>query len=334
MTMWMVRAGRDSRLFQSFIEKGVVAIGWGDVGDLNNFQSREDILTKVREQWPEWKPQHHVTSNAMLYRFLREMKPGHGVITYDQTRRIYAVGKIDGDYRFDPAFHYENVRPVKWDATEISRDALSPATRNTLGSALALFRLSDDAEGDVLRVVEGSSAPQDTEEIANEEEDFLEDIEARGIEFIKDRIVRLSWDDMQELVAGLLRAMGYKTRMSVAGADRGKDIVASPDGFGFEDPRIVVEVKHRLGSMMGSSEIRSFLGGRHPNDKGLYVSTGGFSKEARYEAERANIPVTLMGLDELVESIIDNYERMEPETRSLVPLKRVYWPVGTIHKNL
>ena len=101
---------------------------------------------------------------------------------------------------------------------------------------------------------------------------------------------------MQELVAGLLRAMGYKTRISPAGPDKGKDIVASPDGFGFESPRIVVEVKHRS-SAMGSAEIRSFLGGRHKDDKGLYVSTGGFSKDAYYEAERANIPLTLMSLD-------------------------------------
>ena len=35
---------------------------------------------------------------------------------------------------------------------------------------------------------------------------------------------------------------------------------------------------------MGAQEIRSFLCGRHPGDKGLYVSTGGFSKDAHYEA--------------------------------------------------
>jgi restriction system protein len=50
--------------------------------------------------------------------------------------------------------------------------------------------------------------------------------------------------------------------------------------------RIVVEVKHRNGQM-GSQQIRSFLGGRHKDDRGLYVSTGGFTKDALYEAERA-----------------------------------------------
>jgi len=36
----------------------------------------------------------------------------------------------------------------------------------------------------------------------------------QGIEFIKDKVNELDWEEMQELVAGLLRAMGYKTRIS------------------------------------------------------------------------------------------------------------------------
>ena len=130
---------------------------------------------------------------------------------------------------------------------------------------------------------------------------------------------------MQELVAGTLRAMGYKTRVSPQGADRGKDIVASPDGLGLEQPRIVVEVKHRIGQM-SSPEIRSFLGGRHKDDRGLYVSTGGFTKDAKYEAERASIPLTLIDIDDLVELVVENYEKMDIETRALLPLTKIYWP--------
>src|SRR5438552_3516812 len=66
-------------------------------------------------------------------------------------------------------------------------------------------------------------------------------------EFIEERIARLSWAGMQELIAGILRAMGYRTRISPPGADRGLDIFASPDGLGLQEPRIFCEVKHRLG---------------------------------------------------------------------------------------
>ena len=79
---------------------------------------------------------------------------------------------------------------------------------------------------------------------------------------------------------------------------------------------------------MGSNALRSFLGGRRPGDKGLYVSTGGFSKDAHYEAERANIPVTLMDLDALVDAILHNYENMDTEAQRLVPQKRLFWPLA------
>lgn len=102
-------------------------------------------------------------------------------------------------------------------------------------------------------------------------------------------------------------------------------VCGSPDGFGFESPRIVVEVKHRKGAM-GAPDVRSFLGGRHPQDKGLYVSTGGFTREARYEAEGASIPLALMDLAELVKSLLEQYEKLDLETQQLVPLKRIFVP--------
>jgi len=331
MTMWNVRAGRGGKLFPIFKSQSVVALGWHRVEDLRTYSSREQIVEALREKYPEEKPRSHSVVAGILYRFGSEVKPDDGVVTYDPTRRMYAVGKITSEYEFNvaPALckGKPHIRRVQWEAKEIARDGLSLSTRNSLGTLLTLSRLSDDVESDVRRAWENDLVEPIIPPDGKNGTLLPDDIEERSIEFIKDRLVRLSWDDMQRLVAGVLQARGYKTRISTVGPDRGKDIVASPDGFGFEAPRIVVEVKHRPGSTIGAPEIRSFLGGRHPNDKGLYVSTGGFSREARYEAERANIPVLLMGLDELVESIIDNYEHMSTEARSLVPLKRIYWPI-------
>ena len=131
---------------------------------------------------------------------------------------------------------------------------------------------------------------------------------------------------MQTLVAGILRAMGYKTKISAGGGDRGKDVIASPDGLGLQQPRIFVEVKHRKGQM-GAPEVRKFIGGRNAqNDKCLFVSTGGFTTEAKYEAERSNVPLTLIDSDDLVELLVEYYETTDAETRTLMPLRKTYWP--------
>ena len=77
---------------------------------------------------------------------------------------------------------------------------------------------------------------------------------------------------------------------------------------------------------MSSQQIRSFIGGRHKDDRGLYVSIGGFSKDARYEADRSIIPLTLCTLDDLVRALVENYEQVDIETKLLVPLKKTYLP--------
>jgi restriction system protein len=325
---WVVRAERGGRLYDAFKDNAIIAIGWSDIGPLTELKTREKIAAKVAATWPEWKPQAVAMSTGQPHRFRSEIKIGDRVVTYDPSRRVYLVGEIAGDYRWDPSIDADdpNVRSVTWQG-EVSRDLLSVRSRNSLGAISTLFQLSSDVIDDLLRALK-SHQPAKADLAASveiAEEDVFKNIQEKAIEFTKDRVHALDWSDLQELVAGLLRAMGYKTRVSPAGADRGKDIVASPDGFGFEAPRIVVEVKHRQGTI-GSQAIRSFLGGRHPQDKGLYVSTGGFSKDALYEAERASIPLSLMTIDDLVEAVIQNYEKLDIETQQLLPLKRIYWP--------
>jgi restriction system protein len=154
----------------------------------------------------------------------------------------------------------------------------------------------------------------------------VDDVATKSREFLEDRIARLDWRQMQELVAEILRAMGYRARVASDGPDRGVDIIASPDGLGLQEPRIFVEVKHRPGTQIGSDLVRSFIGGRRPGDRCLYVSTGGFSKDARYEAERASVPLTLITLPELRELLTEYYDRFSPSGAALIPLERVYWP--------
>ncbi len=78
---------------------------------------------------------------------------------------------------------------------------------------------------------------------------------------------------------------------------------------------------------MGSQDLRSFISILRPRHKGLYVSTGGFTKDARYEADRAsNNQVSLIDSDELVNLIIRYYDNFDAEARSILPLRKIYWP--------
>lgn len=325
-SMWMVRAGRKSIYINDFVDNSVVAIGWDRLGNLANNISRSDLASRVRKEWPDNNKSQVSTSVGQIYRFLSEIQVGDKVVTYDSGQRVYHVGIITSEARYEEGVvpSYSRLRDVTWEG-KIDRDKLSTSTKNTLGAISTLFKLSKSAANEIELLLKGKSATDGGDDSGGDEPGQLESIREQSREFIKDKISRLDPYELQDLVAGVLRAMGYKTTISAPGPDRGVDILASPDGFGFEQPRIVVECKHRNGAM-GAQEIRSFLGGRHKDDKGLYVSTGGFTKDARYEAERANIPVTLMDIDQLVEAVVEHYENMDTETRVLLPLVKLYWP--------
>jgi restriction system protein len=327
--MWMVRGGEGAFAVQDFLAKGIVAIGWSGAGtNWTKYPDRAAIQKKIAEESPEHTDTQNLVGARQIERFLRQFKVGDRVITYDPAGRHYFVGTIKGDAKHEPGLIHglETYRPVVWEKGKVSRDELSVTARNSLGAISTLFRVPETAAAEMAARLAGRRAvdPEIVEEV-QEETDLLKDVQARSHEFIKDRISKLDWEQVQRLVAGLLRAMGYKPRISPLGPDRGKDIIASPDGFGFESPRIVVEVKHRRGAM-GANEIRSFVGGRHKDDKGLYVSSGGFTKEAHYEAERSSIPLTLMDMDELALAVSEYYDRMDAETRAMLPLIRIYWP--------
>lgn len=335
--MWMVRAVGGDR-YDDFRERGVAAIGWSKLAaeGVRTGTSREDIARLYAKVHPEAKRGSLVAGTSQVWRFLNEVQAGDAVVTYSPSRRTYLLGRIGGPASYRPEWADEGMafaRPVAWDTNEVARDQLKLATRNSLGSTLTLFLVPEEAAADIRAV---SSRPAaDTPALMPDElvapdldsdpADPYGDIEEQARERIKDLINRLDWRDMQDLVAGILRAMGYKTQVSPDGADRGKDIIASPDGFGFENPRIVVEVKHHNGAM-GSKQIRAFLGGRHKDDRGLYVSTGGFSRDARYEADRSSVPLTLWTLDNLVRALVEHYDNTDAETKRIVPLKRIYWP--------
>lgn len=326
--MWMVR-GEGGSLYEAFRERGVAAVGWSQLAPYAKpGVERKQLVALYQSAEPQAKQGTMVSGASQVWRFVNDVQEGDWVITYSPANRLYSIGKIIG-----PAEHHSEwaeqgmslARKVQWQTQELLRDSLGSSTKNSLGSTLTLFEVPTKAAAEVLAALKGKSVPVVEDETEEVMADPLADIESQALERIKDRVNELGWDDMQQLVAGILRAMGYKTQVSSPGSDRGKDIVASPDGFGFEHPRIVVEVKHRK-EQMGSPEIRSFLGGRHKDDRGLYVSTGGFSKDAQYEADRAPIPLAMWTLDHVVRALIEHYDETDAETKRIVPLKRLYWP--------
>lgn len=327
--VWMVRAGEGGYLIKDFA-KGFVAIGFQELGDMSGITDLETIRSKYLVAYPQAKPGEIGNQVAMFYKFRTVMQIDGKIISYDPDKREYLVGTITSDYYYKPGEvpAYPHVRKVKWEG-KVSRDHLSATSRNSLGSTLCIFSINEDVWSDIQSALKGKAevaSEESLEEEKKELQQIKEDTIGKARELIKDKILKLDDREMEQLVATILRAMGYKSRVTPIGPDRGVDVLASPDGLGLEQPRIRCEVKHRPKTQIGAQDIRSFLGGLREGNRGLYVSTGGFTKEAKYEAERSNVPCTLIDLDELASLVIDNYEKFDMEGCTLIPLVKVYWP--------
>jgi restriction system protein len=326
--MWMVRAGRNAAFVQDFEEQNYVGVGWTELGNLSDIKTKDELEKIFRTAYPQNSLARFRMSFGQISRFRFEIQKGDFAITYNPEYRYYPIGKIVSEYQYvpDSPGNFNHIYKVEWQ-NKISRDVLTLATKNTVGAIMTLFLLNDSARDEFMRLLSGAEPAVEAvdAETPAEMDDIKRDVAGRAFEFIKDKILKLDWDEIQEIIAGILRAMGYKTKVSAAGPDRGADIIASPDGLGLEQPRIRVEVKHRNDSI-GAPALRSFIGGLRMSDRGLYVSTGGFTKEARYEAERSTIPVTLIDIDELADLLIRNYDNADTETKALIPLVKLYWP--------
>lgn len=132
--------------------------------------------------------------------------------------------------------------------------------------------------------------------------------------------------DFQKLVAGLLRGMGYYVGwVAPPGPDRGIDILAHTDPLGIKGPRIKVQVKRRQ-DQARVQEIRSFMAVLGDEDVGIFVCTGGFSKDAEFETRgQEKRRLMLVDLRKLFDLWAEYYQRIPEEYRRLLPLKTLYF---------
>ena len=129
--------------------------------------------------------------------------------------------------------------------------------------------------------------------------------------------------DLENFVASLLNAMGYRTTVSPHGGDSGIDIIAYKDEL---PPRIAVQVKSQDGDIKETT-IQSLKGAMMPGDYGLFVSLSDYTKSAKKFLKANPIIRGINGI-ELVNLVLKYYEGLDETYQRAIPLKKVYIPVA------
>lgn len=326
----MVRAGTQNELIETAESRKAIAIGWGELGDVSALRSPDEVKVRYAHAFPNDDGKRAAINASQVHRFAHQIAEGDYVLTYDKSTRQVLIGQCSGRYEFRRdvfSESYPHTRPVKW-LGRVSRDRFSEAARNSMGSTLTVFGLQSYVS-EIERVLASPEpAPTATVNVPDAGEpvpSFFDDVKSKADARIADLIDRLDPYDFQDLVAALLRAMGFKAVSTSPGRDRGIDIVAHPDALGFQTPRIRGQVKHREGKVSGP-DMRAFLGALRTGDSGLYVSTGGFTKDAQAEAERSREHVTMLDREEFAALMLEHYEKLDNEFKAKIPLRAVWVP--------
>jgi len=192
-----------------------------------------------------------------------------------------------------------------------------------LGSALSFFLLKNYADEYLQALDKGfnpsSAITEPDETVATTAEDIIESTR----DFIlKELSKKLKGYALEEFVAELLRAMGYRCRVSPQGGDSGIDITAYKDEL---PPRILVQVKSQ-DSDIKETTIQSLKGAMREGDYGLFVTLSNYTKNAQKYLENTPIIRGINGT-ELVDLILKYYDQLSDKYRKMIPLKMVYIPI-------
>ena len=324
---WVIRVPKGEEYIAAVEMKGLVAVGYSISQSVADVTDREAMKKLYRDEVPNAPNMKVAMAVGQLYRVAHVIQPGDWILSPDRDTRTLLYGQVEGEYIFQKDVlgpGYSHARKVKWQG-RFRRDDMSSSLRNTMGSLMTVLNM-DGHRDELLRLVKGEISPGGEKGDDESVIPFDKEMKAKADELIGDLISRIDPYDFQELVAGLLQAMGYRTRVSPPGPDQGVDVIAHPDAFGFEAPRIKVQVKHRQSAATGP-EIRSLVGSLGQDEKGLFVSTGGFTKDARVEARRTT-RLTLLDADNFVSLLAEYYEKLDADYKALVPLRKVWVPAS------
>jgi restriction system protein len=236
-----------------------------------------------------------------------------------------------GNYRWFAILQLQSVACVKagflvkkagtWYLTPEGEKALALGEMGLLDAAFKQYRQWKAAKQNL-----ESEAESDPDDESTDHQPALDDVQSQARESIERYIRGKNPYEFQDLIGALLRGMGYFTPfIAPKGKDGGIDVVAYRDPLGTVSPRIKVQVKHRESSA-SVQEMRQLMGLlQKDGDVGIFVSSGGFTPDAKDAARGSHAHIELIDLDRLIDMWQEFYPRLSDQDKSVLPLIPVHF---------
>lgn len=110
---WLYAPGEGSRFWDEFYEKGIMGLGWDDMGDLKQYSSKDAMKARMKQIYgAEYT---YMNAAHATWQFTNDIKSGD--VVYAKRGRLWLIGRgiVTSDYRYDPSRkEYTHVRSVRW----------------------------------------------------------------------------------------------------------------------------------------------------------------------------------------------------------------------------
>ena len=126
MPVWLVRAGGRGERQDLALDQNVVVVGWDDLPDLSQFQTREKLEAVFRRTYPDAKPSAIPSWVGQLWAFAKRIQREDLIVLPLKGQNAIAIGRATGDYQ------YRSDNP---DGAKHTRPAMSPPTHGPVSSS-------------------------------------------------------------------------------------------------------------------------------------------------------------------------------------------------------
>ena len=109
---WLISAGFKGKWWDEFYQTGEVGIGFSGTGDLNQYESKEELKYKFQEI--NGDNNSHVNNVHACWQFVHDMQIGDVIFVKTGRNDIVGRGIVEGDYEYNTSKEYHKIRKVKW----------------------------------------------------------------------------------------------------------------------------------------------------------------------------------------------------------------------------
>lgn len=111
---WLYAPGRGAGMWDDFYQRGVMGLGWDELGDLAAYSTKEDMRKRLIELHGDGSSQKN--SAHANWQFVHDVKPGDIVFAKRGMSEIIGRGVVEGDYEYDSEVldGYPHLRRVRW----------------------------------------------------------------------------------------------------------------------------------------------------------------------------------------------------------------------------